>query len=450
MKGKQILIAFIALVLLASYFYFFSIKKKQDEQKAKDAASVIFPDVKAEDITEAALKLKDAVVTLKKTGSEWDMTGPLKVPADQNMMKSVLNHIAGAKAGRKIEGALLADFGLTTPAAYISYVDRKNKKGTVYMAGLNPTGESAYGYKEGDNSTVFLLDKDMRGTCDKTVKDFRYKGLLRYAEDDMTKLEVNLKDKKYTMEKSGGEWYVTAPIRKLAKSDRATVVSSYAVNSNIKEYLDASAAGKYGLLNPSEYVKIYENGKEHTIYFGMRVTQNASVYAKSDFQPGIVEIPDYIYNGPSRLDEVINKQVIIFKQENVIGVSVNYGDKAIKAVRNAPGKRPDWIIKEAKGIEKKDMGSFNTGTLVSSIAYAEFRQVIINPDSLKEASEYGLSPAAAEIIMVDKDGKLIGKLLVGAKKGTDEVYVKNTEKNTVYVIPESSIKNMAIPGLELK
>lgn len=450
MKGKQIIIAFCVLALLSLYLYFFGIKKKQDAQKAKDESAVIFPGMSADAITGITIKTKDMKIVMKKSENSWDLTLPVKAPADKTLAESITSGFAGAKAERKIEAALLADYNLNTPPVYAEFLQSGGRTETLYMSDLNPTGAFAYAYKQGDNSSVYMVAKTLRDFCDKTLKDFRYKGLLRGAEQAATKIEVNLKDKKYTLEKQGGLWQVVSPVNKPAKNERVSSIINNMQNSSLKEFLAASSAAQHGLISPVEYVKIYEGNNVSVVYFGSHDAKNSSVFAKSSLQDGVVEMPEYIYAGIARLDEVLNRQIMTFSQEQARKVSIKYGDKSVEAERNKPGKRPDWIIKKAAGIKDKDKKTMNIYTIINAVSAAEYIKEILNTDKVKEASEYGLSPASAEIIIMDTTGKNIGVLLVGKKTGTNEIYVKVPEQNKVYTVLESTITGMSLPGAGFK
>ncbi len=448
-KGRQLLTAFIALLLISSYLYFFGIKKKADEQKAKEEASMLFPGLKKEDVTDITLKTKEAVYKVKRTGKNWDLTEPLRAPAEDNLFDNMSSVYSSAKMNRKLEGVSPADYGLAAPEVYAGLMTKDGKKYTLNMAGYNPTNSWAYASKPGDNSTVFMADRGLREFCGKTMKDIRYKGLIKTEFDAITKIESSLRGKKYVVEKTGSDWNVTSPVTKPAKTEKVRTIGDFLKNAGAKGYRDLSKSADCGLDAPSEYLKIHEGNSTQTIYFGNRDKKEKTVFIKCTLQPDIVEVPEHIYTSMPSLDEISNKQLVIYKQDQVEKVSLKYGAIAILAERNKKGRTPEWIYKQRDGLDSKKQESFNINNVVGGIYWAEYKTAVPAPGISRESSEYGLVPPAVEIIMSGKDGKTIGTILVGGKPAKNgDLYVKVPERNMVYTVVPNMLTGMNLPGLD--
>jgi hypothetical protein len=453
MKGRQILIALAVLAVLSAYLYFFGIKKKADEQKAKDEEAVVFPGLQKNDITQLTLKTSKVKVVAKRSGNDWDITEPLRLFGDNGMLDTVAGAFAGAKSDRKIEGAVFADYGLNTPTVYAELTAKDGKTYTLFMADYTPTRGSAYAARSGNTTVVYTVQSDLRAHLDRDLKDFRFKGAVKIDDDKLTKIIVDLKDKKYTLEKSGGAWSLTAPVRKFAKLEKAQAITNDIKNGTAKGFENTGDAAKYGLLSPVEYIKVFEGGKTQTVYFGLEDKKKNSVYLKCDIQPDIVEMPNYVYDSIPKMEETINKQVIVFTQDKVEKASLKYGQKSFIASRNAPNKSPEWVFTEWKGLDrgKEKESRVNFSSILGALYWMEFKEAIEKPDMVRETADYQVHPGNAELVMWGKDGKKIGTFIIGGKvKGRDEVYVKVPETNTVYTVSAGSIKNMNLPGFEIK
>jgi hypothetical protein len=447
MKGKQILIALAALVLLSLYLYFFGIKKKADEQKAKEESAIMFPGLKKEDITVITVKGPKVKVTGKRSGNDWEMTDPLRAWADNGMFDNIARALAEEKSERTLTGVLPADYGLNSPDAYVTFSVKDGKTYTINQSGKNPTQSLVYASKPGDNGTVYMVDGVLRNYCDKELKDYRLKGVMVLRDEAVEKIEVAVKDKKYTLEKTGGGWNMTAPAAKPAKPDRITSLIGYMKSSGIKAYEPAGMAAKYGLDSPREYVKIFAEKKWQTVWFGKSDRKKNSIWAKSTEQPDVLELPDYVYNGIPKTGEVENRQPVIFMQDQVSKISIKYGDKSITAEHNAPGKRPEWTYTEWTGLAGKKQESLNITSLISTLFWAEYKDEAGKPSPGEEVVKYGTSPAAAEIALINKDKKTIGTMVFGgAVRGKDEMYLKVSEKNMVYTVSSGLLKNLNLPG----
>jgi hypothetical protein len=436
-------------VLLSSYLYFFGIKKKADEQKAKEESTMLFPGLKKDDVTDIALKTKEAFYKIRRTGKNWEILEPMRAPAEDNLFDNMTSVYSSAKMERKLEGVSVADYGLNLPEAYAELVTKDGKKYALNMAGYNPTNSWAYSSKPGDNSTVYMADRGLREFGEKTKKDIRYKGLIKNEFDGITKIEASLRGKKYTVEKTGSDWAITSPVSKTAKTEKVRAIVDFLRNSGISGYEDLSAAAKHGLASPSEYVKIYEGSAGQTIYFGALDSGKKSVFARCTLQPDILEVPEHIYTSMPTLDEISNKQLVIYKQDQVQKVSLKYGTIAILAERNQPGKQPEWLYKQWDGLDRKKQESFNINNVVGGIYWAEYKTAADAPGFEKENAEYGFTPPAVEIIMQGKDGKTIGTLLVGSKPAANgDLYVKVPERNMIYTAVAGMLTGMNLPGLD--
>lgn len=453
MKGKQIIVAFIILVLLSVYLYFGEIKKRQKQETEKNKEETIYQDLKKDDVTEIVVKTQDEKFICKKVGNDWMLEHPIKDHADDGTIGSILDRHSTAKANRIIKEATLADYGLDKPEVYIEFIT-KDKTHTLNMSGYTPTGESAYAVKPGDTSTVYLVPKHMRLDCEKELKDFRYKGLLKFTDDKVTEIIVNLneKDKKYKLRKEGEWWYIVSPVSKTAKNERVSTYLSYFKNTGIKNFIDVKDAAKYGLSNPAEYIEVHLDKDIKKIYFGKEDKSKDSRYAKSTDRNDLAEIPAYIYNGISKLDEITNKQVFLFMQDKVEKISVKYGDKSIVAKKRKDDKGGEkWDYIEFKNISDKKKSSIYIFGVASNLYWLEYKSIIDKFDQKKEAEEYGTIPGHAEIKLYGKNDELFGTLILGNKvKDKDEIYAKVPEKNLIYTIPSNYVQNINLPDLEIK
>ncbi len=454
MKGKQILISLLILVLLSVYLYFGEIKKRQKKEIEQNKQETIYQDLKKDDVTEIVVQTIENKVICKKVGNDWMMVEPLKTFADDSIIGSIIERHSSAKSSRIIEDADLSEYGLDKPEVYIELVT-KDKTYRLNMAGYTPVGDSAYAALPGNTKTVYIIPKHLRLDCDKELKDFRYKGLMKFTDEKVKEIVVNLKDKdkKYRLRKDGDWWWIISPVSKTAKNDRINTYLSYMKNTGIKKFLGIENSEKYGLADLNEYIEVHLDNKEiKKAYFGKEDKSQNSRYAKSTDQEEILEIPDYIYNGISKLDEIANKQVFLFNQDKVEKISVKYGEKSIIARKYKDKKDIEkWEYLEFKNIPSKKKSSIYIFGVASNLYWQEYKSVIDKFDQKDEAEKYGTIPGLAEIKLYGKNDELFGTVILGNKvEGKEEIYVKVPEKNIIYTIDSNYVKNINLPDLEVK
>ncbi|MBP7791934.1 MAG: DUF4340 domain-containing protein [Candidatus Goldbacteria bacterium] len=453
MKGKQIITALVVLVLLSVYLYFGEIKKRQNKETEKNKKETIYQDLKKEDVSEIVIQTIENKIIIKKISNDWMIIEPIQSYADESTVGSILERHAAAKSERIIEQVNLADYNLDKPEVYIEFVT-KDKTYRLNMAGYNPIGDSAYAAIPGNTTTVYLVPKNLRLDCDKELKDLRYKGLMKFTDDAVTEMVINLndRDKKYRLKKQDGWWHIVSPVSKTAKNERIMTYLSYMKNTGIKDFMDVKDAERYGLSNPLEYIEVYEGKDVQRAYFGKENKSKNSRYAKSTIHKNLLEIPDYVYNGIEKIDEITNKQLFLFMQDKVEKISVKYGDKSIVAVKHHDKSGTEkWEYSEFKNIDNKKKESIYIFGVASNLYWLEYKSVIEKFDQKDEAEKYGLIPGLAEIKLYGKNDELFGTVILGGKvEGKEEIYVKVPEKNMIYTIDANYVKNIGLPDLEIK
>lgn len=335
MKNKQILITFIILVLLGSYYYLFEVRKKQEDIKKKEYEEKLFPDLKRENITEVQVINKNGKFVFKKSGNDWEIVEPIKDFADNSSIDNIVNAYSNKKGIQKIEKANPSDFGLTKTDELIE-TEVKTSDNKIYKLNLgdkNPTGSYVYVQKPEMPDTVYITEADFKTWCEKTLFDYRYKYLLKVDEEKINKIVVDTKEKKYTLEKNQDGWQVISPFKDIARKDRvSSLIGSFkSAMAKSMEKPTEENLNKYKLKNTKEYIKFIEGEKEHIIFIGKADKDKYSYYMRTNRIDDILEMPEYIYNNLLKADEIRNKQIVIFSQEMVKKIEIKYGDKYILA-----------------------------------------------------------------------------------------------------------------------
>ncbi|GEM_PF-2283995 len=458
MKTKQIFITFLIFLFLLGYYYIFEVKKKKEDIIKKEKEEKIFPDLKKENITEIFIKNENGKFLFKKVGADWELFEPIHDLADNSAIDSIANAYINRKMVQKIEKANLQDFGLTNTASVIE-TEIKTSDGKFLKLNIgdkNPTGNYVYIIKPEMPEIVYITDSDIRTWCEKKLFDYRYRYIVKFDENKITKIEVNIKDKgkNYIIEKKDDGWHIIKPFKDIAKKEKVTsLISSFktTMGKSMEKPTDENLK-KYGLASPFEYIKFYEGDKEHIIYIGKYFKDKYSYYIKTNRIKEIMEMPDYVYTNLTKAEDIRNKQIIIFESQQVKKIEIKSGDKLIVAEKIKDKKGVEnWEYKHTKNINKEEKKKLSMWTVSSEIFNADFKERIKVDEKINEKEKYGLEKDDRYIRLFDGNNNIIGTVFIGKKiEGKEEIYVKVPERKEIYIIEARHISNVSLPGIEIK
>src|SRR5215470_18465166 len=119
MKIRSLLIATLVLAGLAGFLYWSDHHKSSAEAAKPDAdAAPSILKLDENSITKLELKKKDAApILLTKTGSDWKITDPKPLSADQTTVSSLLSTVSSLDSERLLEdkSSNLERYGLASP-----------------------------------------------------------------------------------------------------------------------------------------------------------------------------------------------------------------------------------------------------------------------------------------------------------------------------------------------
>src|SRR5215471_20372949 len=153
MKIRGLLIATAAFAILAGLLYWSDHRKPNAEaaNPAEGAPSILKLDENS--VTKLELKKKDAPeIQLTKSGSDWKITEPNALSADQSTVSSMLSTLASLNSERLVEekSSELQRYGLEHPSLEVEVTEKDNRSQRLLLGDDTPTGSAAYASLGGD------------------------------------------------------------------------------------------------------------------------------------------------------------------------------------------------------------------------------------------------------------------------------------------------------------
>src|SRR5215469_8553050 len=148
MKIRGLLIAALVFAGLAGFLYWSDHHKPSAEAAKPDtdaAPSILKLDENS--ITKLELKKKDASpILLTKSGSDWKITEPKPLPADQATVSSLLSTVSSLDSERLVDdkSSNLERYGLAAPGFELSVTEKDNKTQRLLLGDDTPASGGVY------------------------------------------------------------------------------------------------------------------------------------------------------------------------------------------------------------------------------------------------------------------------------------------------------------------
>ena len=266
MRGAWSTLALVAVAAgLGAYIYFVDSKKSDADVKEKVFA------VAADAVEELRIVSKGDTSVLKKTDGTWKLVEPLATDADGSQVSSLVDSLTSLELNRQVDPKAtdLAQYGLASPKADITFTAKGGVKGRVRLGDQTPTGTDLYAVKD-DDSRVFLVSTFAETNLVRSAFDLRDKRVLRFERDKVDGLEIATPGGRFALTRTDSEWRLAAPAT--ARGDYGAIEGlltrlSTTMMSGI-EATDASVLAKYGLDTPVTTVVVKAGSASATLAVG--------------------------------------------------------------------------------------------------------------------------------------------------------------------------------------
>jgi len=277
---KKYLNTLLAVVLLAGMwaaFNYYDKRKSREAPKTETSVQEKILSVESQRIQSVAFKPRDGeAVSCRREGGSWRIVEPKKLPADPTALSSFLNSLTSATVEEVVDSkpANLRDFGLDPPSFTLEVsTDAQPAKFTLLLGDETPAGGGLYAQVAG-NARVFTLASYLKSSLEKKLDDLRDKRAMTLDADQLQRIEVQSKDKSYTLVKNPeGVWdlVLPPPVRadRFAVEGLVSQLRSLSMSSIVAE--DKGKAGLYGFEAPELRVQLSSPAGNQTLLLGKKV-----------------------------------------------------------------------------------------------------------------------------------------------------------------------------------
>jgi hypothetical protein len=270
---------------------------------------------------------------------------------------------------------------------------------------------------------------------------------------NIDRIEVSLKDKKYSLIKTGNIWTIKSAGGAAARADRVNSLIDQFIGAQATSMMDPSPSNlsKYGLMLPKEYIAFYSGKAEQALSFGKKDDKTHTRFTSGTYHSDIMESPESSYTGIYAMDYLLEKRVAVFDQAKAVKLSLKYQGREVLAVKKIVKNKPEaWDIKEAKGFKEDEKKRISPASVIYYVSNLEYKEKPAPKAGENEEAVYGIKAGQSIDIYGEKDAVLASLQLGSQVKGREEFYIKIPATGSIYTVDKNFIQGLNIPGLEVK
>jgi len=426
-KMRQLIVATFVLLVLSGTLYWSNRRKPaSDSVNASPSttnAKVI--SLTQDDISKLEIKKKDGddVVLNRAGASNWKITSPKPLVADQESVSTVLYNLSPMDGATLIDdkAADLKQFGLAEPEARVSATGKDGKTQTILVGDETPTGDSAYVMVSGD-SKVYSVPKNTKTNLDKGLKDLRDKRLMPVDFDKLAGVEISGAKLHLSFGSDNGKWTVRSPANLRGDTSKMeTIIEKLRTATMDPSTSDADmkkAASLFASGAPIATLKATDaSGSQE-----LQIRKAADgFYAKTTAMDGV-------YKVPNELGDAVNKDAEDFREKRVFDFAEQDPDK----VEMHDGSKGYFLMRSGEDW-------WSDGKKMDAVTAQEFLRSIRTLTATKFATT-GFSGPQLSIVVTSTDGKRMEKVDI-AKSGSGYL-AKRADGPALFVVDAKSVEDI--------
>ena len=305
MKLRKYIIYLIVLALLAGYYAYFEVYRKEKNEKLAEQNKKVFS-LNVADVDQVKLLRKDdkPIALVREKDKEWTITEPLKKQADKMEVEELVGYLNKVERQMVISEKAddLAQYGLEHPSLIISF-HLKDGWREIQFGDVSPLGKDYYA-KVKDKPQVFIVVSTTHQVMNKDLFTLRDKSLFTMQSTDVNGLELEKGTMTARFDKAPGEdgkWSLEGDKQfRVKKSKIDEIIRQFAwLRASTFEQEDDKDLAKFGLDKPAAKVTMKKGGHAETLLLGSEHVKGR-MYAKLDGKPGVVSIESRTLQGGSR------------------------------------------------------------------------------------------------------------------------------------------------------
>ena len=405
----------ILLAGLGAYVYWIELPTERTKTETETTKKKLLP-IEQQEITGLTVHSESGDVALAAKDGSWRIIAPLQVEADTRVVQSMLRALALGKITRVVEeqATALAPFGLEKPSMSVTVLAGSRQE-TVSIGDSGPISSTLYAMRASDKK-ILLTDLATKDFLNKTLLTFRKKEILPVDSSQVERVRLSYPKTEIVLyrgaEKEKKKWSIRYPIE--ASADQAEVRTLLMKLDDLKALAFVDPGPQHDeqskrLTKPSIKLMVYAGGADHTIKLYQPDPASGEAFAVTTPDAPIYRINPTIMKDLTReLFTLQDKRLLGMDGDDIAMLEVKTRETHYTLIR----QNNVWVLEDAP---TKTLDQEKVALFVSRVVDlpAEIRIV-------KQAgplAPYGLTSPTAEFLATGKDGKAMGRVVLGMRTG---------------------------------
>jgi hypothetical protein len=420
MRGLRSFIGLLVVALaLGAYLYFVESKRTPgDDAEKRDKVFTVAADA----IEEVTIKSEAGDrTTLKKTGTEWQVTAPAQAPADAAEVSGITTNLSTVEIQRLVEenAADLKMFGLAEPRVEVAFKSGGQEQ-RLLIGNKTPTGSDFYA-KTAAQPKVFLIASFLDSTFNRSAFDLRDKTALAFDREKADALEIVTGERTLRFSKTADGWTITQPPMKRPDAAAIEGLVSRISGLQMKQLIapEASDLKSYGLAAPAATVRVGSGPAQATLLLGSPAGEGV-VHARDASRPEVFTLDSSLLEDLKKdAGEYVQKDLFEARAFNTTRIEILRGGETRVFEKTSTPSTDGKPATEVKTEEKWRQTAPSAKDLETPAVIALLSALVTSrADSIVSTMPSGAKPEASVTLTFD-EGK---QERVTFYRAGDEVY----------------------------
>jgi hypothetical protein len=328
MKTRTALIYLAVLAVLAGYFYYFEVVRRNARTEEKEASLHVFQVEKGK-ITSLQLDQGEGKsITLNKQG-QWQISEPIDSPADEFVVGNLLTTLESLKMEREVESEAqdLKVYGLDNPRLHLSFL-ADGTRHHLRVGSKAVVANQYYGSGDQQNRVILIAASQEQG-LNKNLFDLRRKEFFSLKSDEIDRIEIGRAEGKLALTRvTKDSWQAPAFPEVSLRNSKVESLISRLIWLRAKRFLDNEKTDFPQLgLDPARIrISLVSKDKTNTLLLGK--TKNAEgIYARGGELPGVALVDEKLLEQlPFSLSDLEDRTLLAFDLNQIKGVGLKLND----------------------------------------------------------------------------------------------------------------------------
>jgi hypothetical protein len=260
------------------------------------------------EILELSLRSGDETIRLvRRENDDWKIQSPIITTADLATVNSLLFDLKEARITEfvKISLDIPEAFGLDAPYSSFSLKLKNGKTWALHLGNANSEGQQIFANRTNE-STVFLISKEVVDKLFRSLHDLRNKKLLAFESEGVNKISITTPNNLFELKKKGVEWVLEKPEKVQTQhigQDIIWTLKSLEFNSIVTPSLTEDLTG---LTKPLFTISLWKNDHEEvaTLKVGKFFDAEQEYIVQAGSQPEQYRVKNkFIHSIPLQLQD---------------------------------------------------------------------------------------------------------------------------------------------------